>query len=80
MCIRDRHRVGRTARMGREGSALVYLAPHESSYVEFLKVRHIDVKELRVNIGGVGKSLKGAGGTMEQGWKLQRRGSRSMSN
>jgi ATP-dependent RNA helicase DDX55/SPB4 len=59
------HRVGRTARMGREGSALVYLAPHESSYVEFLKVRHIDVKELRVNIGGVGKSLKGAGGTMD---------------
>ena len=29
----------------------MYLAPHESSYVEFLKVRHIDVKELRVNIG-----------------------------
>ena len=38
------HRVGRTARMGREGTALIYLAPHESSYVEFLAVRHIKVK------------------------------------
>ena len=40
------HRVGRTARMGREGSALIYLAPHESSYVEFLAVRHIKVRPL----------------------------------
>ena len=40
------HRVGRTARMGREGSALIYLAPHESSYVEFLAVRHIKVNPL----------------------------------
>ena len=37
------HRVGRTARMGREGAALLYLAPHEASYVEFLEVRHIKV-------------------------------------
>ena len=29
------HRVGRTARMGREGAALLYLAPHEASFVEF---------------------------------------------
>ena len=37
------HRVGRTARMGRPGAALIYLAPHEASYVEFLLVRHIKV-------------------------------------
>ena len=37
------HRVGRTARMGREGAALLYLAPHEASYVRFLEVRHIKV-------------------------------------
>ena len=39
------HRVGRTARMGREGAALLYLAPHEASYVEFLRVRHIKVTQ-----------------------------------
>ena len=37
------HRVGRTARMGREGAALLYLAPHEASYVQLLEVRHIKV-------------------------------------
>jgi ATP-dependent RNA helicase DDX55/SPB4 len=40
------HRVGRTARMGREGSALLFLSRHESSYVEFLRVRHIHLKEI----------------------------------
>jgi ATP-dependent RNA helicase DDX55/SPB4 len=30
--------------MGREGAAVIYLAPHESAYVEFLEVRHIKVK------------------------------------
>ncbi|ACO66749.1 predicted protein, partial [Micromonas commoda] len=39
------HRVGRTARMGRDGSALLFLSPHESSYVEFLRVRHIHLRE-----------------------------------
>ena len=40
------HRVGRTARMGRDGSALLFLSPHESSYVEFLRVRHIHLREV----------------------------------
>ena len=35
------HRVGRTARMGRLGNALIFLLPHESAYVEFLKVRKV---------------------------------------
>ena len=35
------HRVGRTARMGRRGSALVYLLPHEATYVEFLRLRKV---------------------------------------
>ena len=30
------HRCGRTARMGLEGSAMVFLQPTEASYVEFL--------------------------------------------
>mmetsp|Transcript_28156 Transcript_28156/g.76011 ORF Transcript_28156/g.76011 Transcript_28156/m.76011 type:complete len:725 (+) Transcript_28156:79-2253(+) len=35
------HRVGRTARAGRSGAALLYLSPHESSYVDFLKLRSV---------------------------------------
>ncbi len=35
------HRVGRTARMGRRGHALVYLLPHEASYVDFLRLRKV---------------------------------------
>ena len=33
------HRVGRTARMGRGGTALVMLLPHEMPYVDFLRLR-----------------------------------------
>lgn len=33
------HRIGRTARMGENGVALVMLAPHEVSYVDFLSIR-----------------------------------------
>lgn len=35
------HRVGRTARMGRAGNALIYLLPHEIAYVDFLRVRKV---------------------------------------
>ena len=37
------HRVGRTARMGRTGHALVFLLPHELAYVEFLRRRKVRV-------------------------------------
>ena len=52
------HRVGRTARMGRDGSALLFLSPHESSYVEFLRVRHIHLRE----VDGLGDRDEGAAG------------------
>ncbi|GIM10265.1 hypothetical protein Vretimale_14058 [Volvox reticuliferus] len=39
------HRVGRTARMGRQGNAVVYLQPHEEAYVEFLTLRKIPITE-----------------------------------
>ena len=39
------HRVGRTARMGREGNAIVFLSPNsEASYVDFLRIRGVEIK------------------------------------
>ncbi|KAK1283178.1 DEAD-box ATP-dependent RNA helicase 18 [Acorus calamus] len=39
------HRVGRTARMGRSGSAIVFLLPKEDAYVEFLRLRRVPLEE-----------------------------------
>ncbi|KAJ3027174.1 ATP-dependent RNA helicase ddx55 [Rhizophlyctis rosea] len=35
------HRCGRTARLGREGKAVVFLTPKEDTYVEFLRIRKV---------------------------------------
>ncbi|CAM6050827.1 unnamed protein product [Sphagnum compactum] len=40
------HRVGRTARMGQSGNALVLLLPKEDSYVEFLRIRNVPIEAL----------------------------------
>ena len=54
------HRVGRTARMGRSGSALVMLMPHEAAYVEFLQLRKVPLveEEKRESVGASGKALE----------------------
>ncbi|PKA67265.1 DEAD-box ATP-dependent RNA helicase 18 [Apostasia shenzhenica] len=39
------HRVGRTARIGRRGSAIVFLKPKEDAYVEFLRLRRVPLQE-----------------------------------
>ena len=39
------HRCGRTARMGAHGSAVVFLLPHEDSYIDFLGRRGVAVAE-----------------------------------
>ncbi|OUZ99168.1 Helicase [Macleaya cordata] len=39
------HRVGRTARLGRRGRAVVYLLPKEEAYVEFLRLRRVPLEE-----------------------------------
>ncbi|WCJ19947.1 DEAD-box ATP-dependent RNA helicase 18 [Euphorbia peplus] len=39
------HRVGRTARLGRQGTAIVFLLPKEEAYVEFLRIRRIPLEE-----------------------------------
>ncbi|KAH8232291.1 hypothetical protein KR032_003754 [Drosophila birchii] len=41
------HRVGRTARQGNEGNALVFLLPSEDSYVHFLRINQkVELNEL----------------------------------
>lgn len=38
------HRVGRTARAGNGGLAIVYLQPSEDNYVEFLRVKNVPIE------------------------------------
>ncbi len=40
------HRIGRAARAGRSGAAVVFLAPHEKTYVDHLAARSIPTMEL----------------------------------
>lgn len=42
------HRVGRTARMGKSGVAIVYLTPQEDEYVEFLKVKSVPIQQMPI--------------------------------
>ncbi len=35
------HRCGRTARIGKQGNALVFLLPSEDAYVDFLHIRQV---------------------------------------
>eukprot|EP00210_Caulerpa_lentillifera_P000846 g819.t1 len=38
------HRVGRTARMGQNGSAIIYLTPKEKPYIKFLQMKKVPVE------------------------------------
>ena len=40
------HRCGRTARQGREGSAIIFLLPNEDAYVNFLEInQHVPLQD-----------------------------------
>ncbi|KAL5720926.1 RNA helicase [Ranunculus cassubicifolius] len=43
------HRVGRTARFGRPGRAIVFLLPKEEAYVEFLRIRRVPLEERTIS-------------------------------
>mmetsp|Transcript_12752 Transcript_12752/g.25871 ORF Transcript_12752/g.25871 Transcript_12752/m.25871 type:complete len:624 (-) Transcript_12752:1539-3410(-) len=40
------HRAGRTARLGRKGSCVLFLAQSEEDYVEFLRVRKVPITQM----------------------------------
>lgn len=41
------HRVGRTARLGKSGSAVLFLSPHESEYVKILASHGLHLKQMK---------------------------------
>ncbi|CAL9240294.1 unnamed protein product [Arabidopsis halleri] len=41
------HRVGRTARLGKQGRAIVFLMPKETEYVEFMRSKRVSLQERR---------------------------------
>jgi len=43
------HRVGRTARSGRRGSALLFLAPQEEDYLKILRSRGVKLSQMHLN-------------------------------
>jgi ATP-dependent RNA helicase DDX55/SPB4 len=45
------HRVGRTARMGRQGHSLVFLNHNEITYLELLKLRRVPISEMPKQTG-----------------------------
>ena len=44
------HRVGRTARAGRSGSALIFLQETERSYLDLLRVKRVPIKEVHPDV------------------------------
>ncbi|CAD7975112.1 unnamed protein product [Amoebophrya sp. A25] len=55
------HRIGRTARAGAGGRSLLFLMPHETAYVDFLRNRDVKLRDLGHEL--VGKIRKQENGT-----------------
>jgi len=49
-CVDYVHRVGRTARVGHKGKALIFLEPCESEYLNELNRLQISLKEVKLNV------------------------------
>jgi ATP-dependent RNA helicase DDX55/SPB4 len=56
------HRVGRSARAGKQGRSLIFLTPKEESFVDFLKLRKVPLLEISSdercspNVSNIGNS------------------------
>ncbi len=62
------HRVGRTARAGRSGSALIFLQETERSYLELLRVKRVPIQEVQPGVlcqppAGEKERREGGGGS-----------------
>lgn len=47
------HRIGRTARMNRVGNALIYLDPHEDTYIQYLELQKVPITSLSEPIDSI---------------------------
>ncbi|CBH14572.1 ATP-dependent DEAD/H RNA helicase, putative [Trypanosoma brucei gambiense DAL972] len=52
------HRIGRTARMGRQGETLVFLMPHELEYVAFMKLQNVSLLPYNEEKDDIGEAQK----------------------
>ena len=73
------HRAGRAARAGAAGGALLFLCPHEASYVEFLRNRGVPIRrvpppEFLEPASVLGSSISSSGSGRESGEKDERSG------
>lgn len=55
------HRVGRTARLGRTGYSLIFLAPEEEAYIEFLRARNCPILNITSGDEMVGEVASATG-------------------
>jgi ATP-dependent RNA helicase DDX55/SPB4 len=65
------HRVGRTARAGNRGKALVLLTPHERKYVDFLVSRRVPIASLADAAAAAAAAAASASSTTDHQLQLQ---------
>ena len=54
------HRAGRTARGGRGGDCLLFLAPHEHAFVDLMRVKQVSLQEFKIEDEPIGSDVSEA--------------------
>lgn len=44
------HRIGRTARAGKQGQSLILLNAHEEPYIDYLQAKHVEIDQLSFEV------------------------------